>query len=108
MRHAEIGQAQAWYYSTARPLALWECCLFDRWRLPDPAHDPALAAVWQGFEDNLLTRFPDTERIANPSWEDIYERPAWQAFLMRHDYAPATSGVFSKALSRDRQHQPVS
>ena len=45
MRHVEIGQAQAWYYPADRLLVLWECYLFDRWRLADPLCDPALAAI---------------------------------------------------------------
>jgi hypothetical protein len=98
MRHVEIGQAQAWHYPADRLLVLWEGYLFDRWRSADPMHNPALAAVWRGFEEHLLARFPDTERIATPSWEDIYERPAWQAFLSQHGYAPATPGVFVKEL----------
>jgi hypothetical protein len=71
MRHVEIGQAQAWYYPVDRLLVLWECYLLDRWRLDDPLHDPALAALWEGFEGQLLARFPATERIATPSWEDL-------------------------------------
>jgi hypothetical protein len=98
MRHVEIGQAQGWHYPADRVLVLWECYLFDRWRSADPLHDPALAAVWRGFEDHLLDRFPGAARIATPSWEDIYERPAWQAFLSQHDYAPATPGAFVKHL----------
>lgn len=101
MRHVEIGQAQAWYYPHDRLVMLWECYLLDRWRLADPLHDAALQAVWEGFEARLLTRFPDADRIATPSWEDMYERPAWQAFLTRNDYAPATPGVFIKELARD-------
>ena len=96
MRHVEIGQAQAWYYPADRLLVLWECYLFDHWRLADPVQDPALAAVWQGFEEHLLTRFPSTQRHATPSWEDIYERLAWHTFLSRRGYAPTMPGVFVK------------
>ena len=42
MRHVEIGQAQAWSYPAERLLVLWECYLFDRWRLADPLQDRAL------------------------------------------------------------------
>jgi hypothetical protein len=100
MRHVEIGQAQAWYYPADRLLVLWECYFFDRWRLADPVHDPALAALWDGFAQHLVTRFPETTCIATPSWEDLYERPAWQAFLTLHGYALATPGAFAKELPR--------
>lgn len=96
IRHVEIGQAQAWYYPPDRQLVLWECYLFDRWRVADPVHDPALAALWLGFEKQLLTRFPAAERVATPSWEDIYDRPAWQAFLASQGYTPAVPGAFVK------------
>ncbi len=96
MRHREIGQAQAWYYPLDRLLMLWECYLFDSYRRADPVGDPALVALWRGFEGQLLTRFPEAERVATPSWEDIYERPAWQAFLTQQGYRPAGPGVFIK------------
>lgn len=99
MRHVEIGQAQAWYYPADRLLVLWECYLYDYWRAADPLRDAALAAVWDGFERRLRTHFPHAARIATPSWEDIYERPAWQAFLTQHGYAPATPGAFLKESS---------
>ena len=96
MRHVEIGQAQAWYYPADRLLVLRECYLFDRWRAADPVHDPALNGLWHGFEAELRCRFPAAERMATPSWEDIYERPAWQTFLSQQGYAPATTGAFFK------------
>ncbi len=60
--------------------------------------DPALAAVWRGFEAELLTRFPDAKRVATPAWEDLYERPAWQAFLEAQGYYQGTPATFSKSL----------
>jgi hypothetical protein len=96
MRHVEIGQAQAWYYPAERLLVLWERYLFDHWRLADPVRDPALHGLWQRFEAELLARFPEAERLATPSWEDMYERPAWQTFLRQQGYAPATTGAFVK------------
>lgn len=95
MRHVEIGQAQAWYYPADRVLVLWECYVFDRWRSADPLQDPGLNTVWQGFEVELLSRFP-ADRIATPSWEDLYERPAWQKFLSQRGYVPATTMAFVK------------
>ena len=71
MRHREIGQAQAWYYPLDRLLMLWECYLFDSYRQTDPVRDPALQAVWRGFEAELIGRFPQAQRVATPAWEDI-------------------------------------
>ena len=99
MRHVEIGQARARYCTADRLLVLWECYLFDRWRFADPLHDAALQAIWAGFERRLLAHFRDAARIATPSQEDIYERPAWQAILSKHDYAPLAPGVFAKELT---------
>jgi hypothetical protein len=96
MRQREIGQAQGWYYPLDCLLMLWECYVFDQWRQDDPVRDPALHALWQGFEQALLNRFPEAERIATPSWEDIYERPAWQTFLGLQGFEPGPLGVFIK------------
>ena len=107
MRHREIGQAQAWYYPLDRLLVLWECYLLDAYRREDPVGDPALAGVWRGFEGELLGRFPKAQRIATPAWEDLYERPAWHAFLTRQGYEPAAPGVFVKGLGERNGIDPA-
>ena len=99
MRHREIGQAQAWYYPLDRLLVLWECYLFDAWRRDDPVGDPALAGLWDGFEGELLRRFPEVQRVATPAWEDLYERPTWQTFLTQQGYEPGPPGAFLKTQS---------
>jgi hypothetical protein len=81
MRHKDIGNAQAWYYHQDQFLVLWECYLFDFARAEDPLSDKNLTTIWSGFEHHLRERFPDTQRIVTPSWEDIYERADWQAFM---------------------------
>jgi hypothetical protein len=70
-RHREIGQAQAWDYPRDRLLMVWECDLFDADWQANPLHDPALAMLWQGVEAELRRRFPATERIVTPGWEEI-------------------------------------
>jgi hypothetical protein len=102
MRHIAIGQAQAWCYPADRLLVLWECYLFDSYRQQDPRRDPALATLWQGFEAELRRRSPEATRIATPAWEDIYPRPAWQAFLAQHGYGPGTPGCFVKERDPSR------
>ena len=99
MRHIAIGQAQAWFYPADRLLMLWECYLRDPWRQADPLDDPALGALWHGFEAELWRRFPTIERLATPAWDAIYPRPAWQAFLIQQRHAPATAAVFRKVVS---------
>lgn len=106
MRHVAIGQAQAWFYPGDRLLLLWECYLLDSYRQDDPLGDPALAGLWQGFEAELWRRFPEAVRLATPAWEDIYERPAWQAFLAQHGYAPGTAGIFVKEHDPARPMRP--
>ena len=96
LRHVAIGQAQAWFYPADRVLVLWECYLRDSYRQDDPVHDPALAMLWQGFEAELRHRFPAATRVATPAWEDLYPRPAWQAFLAQQGYSPETAALFSK------------
>jgi hypothetical protein len=108
MRQREIGQAQAWFYPADRLLILWECFLEDQFRHDDPLHDPALAAFWTGFEGVLLARFPQTRRIATPSWEDLYERPAWQLFLGGQGYEAFSPGAFVKELSPAGTRYPPS
>lgn len=99
MRHRDIGNAQAWYYPADRVMVLWECFLTDAVRQDDPLADPTLATVWTGFERILLERFAGVERIATPSWEHLYERPAWQQFLSGQGYGPDSPGCFVKELS---------
>lgn len=96
MRQEEIGQAQAWCYPTDRLLVLWECFLEERHRRDDAAADSTHAALWTSFEHLLLTRFPDTERLVT-TWEDLYDRSDWHAFLSAQGYEQAAPAAFLKA-----------
>jgi hypothetical protein len=93
-----LGTAQAWAYSTDRLLVLGACLLDDGVRQESPLTDPVLTTVWTGFERVLVNWFPQVERITTPSWEDHYERPAWQQFLAGQDYTPFTPGWFAKRV----------
>ena len=93
IRHREIGTAQAWWYPADRVLMLWECYLNDDVRQEDPLTEQVLVMVWTGFEGALRDRF------ATPSWEDLYERPAWQQFLAGQGFEPFTPGCFVKELA---------
>jgi len=72
--------------------------VFDQWRHSDPLHDELHAFIWQGFEQVLLNRFFGAQRIATPSWENLYERTAWQMFLGGQGYESYSPGCFVKEL----------
>jgi hypothetical protein len=93
--HQEIGNAQAWYYPGDQQLVLWECYLDDRFRQDKPAEDPNLKTLWHGFERVLLDQLPKPERIVT-TWEDIYAREDWQAFMQQQGYTPATPATFTR------------
>lgn len=46
----------------------------------------------------LRARFP-AERLVTPSWEDLYEKGAWQQFLGSQGYAPVGPKAFGKELA---------
>ncbi len=97
MRHEDIGTCQGWFYPTDRLVMLWEAFVEDRFRQEDPREDPAMLAVWQGFERFLLARFPTAQTLVTP-YEDLYERPVWQAFVASQGYRPFTPATFVKDL----------
>jgi hypothetical protein len=104
MRHEEIGQAQAWYYPADHLLVLWECFPEARYRTSDdPQKDITLAALWTGFEAWLTGRFPATHQLVT-TWEDLYERPLWQAFLAAQSYTPIAPAAFGKDLAPNPNH----
>lgn len=108
MRHQVIGNAQGWIYPEEHTAVLWECFLNDHWRMmEDPTQDENVKALWTGFEGLLLTRSPETERIVIPSWEDIYEKPAWQDFLKQQGYRPLNERAFLKEVAREVMKKEV-
>ena len=106
MRHEDIGHAQGWFYPTDQLLVLWECFPEERFRTSaDPRQDTTLAALWSGFEGWLTSRFPDARQLVT-TWEDIYERPLWQAFLEEQGYRSVTPAAFAKELLPPAQTEP--
>lgn len=97
-RLQEIGQAQAWYYPADQLLVLWECYLFEGYRVERAEEDQVLLMVWQGFERFLAERLPEAKRIVTPAWEDPYERKGWQAFLLAQGYQQSTQQAMVKTL----------
>ena len=105
MRHRPVGNAQAWYYPADHLLLLWECFLEDRDRHESPFTDPLLQTVWTGVEALLCARFPAAARIVTPSWEDLYEKVAWQQFLGAQGYEATSLRAFVKHLPPEIAHR---
>ncbi len=97
LRHEDIGNCQGWFYPTDRLVMLWEAFVEDRFRQADPREDPAMLAVWQGFERFLVSRFPTARQLVTP-WEDLYARPTWQTFVESQGYRPFTPATFVKDI----------
>jgi len=57
--------------------------------------DPAQLALWTGFERTLLGRLPEAARVVT-TWEDLYPRETWRAFLERQGYAQVGPAAFAK------------
>jgi hypothetical protein len=108
MRQREVGQAQAWFYPSARTLVLWECFLEAWCRHEDPRTDETLHALWTGFEGFLLQHAPGVERIVTPSWEPLYDqdKQAWPHFLRSVGYQLIGPRAFGKTTSLDSNTRP--
>lgn len=99
-RRRPIGTAQAWYYRADRTLMLWEAVLDGIPTDAEPANDPNLSVLWDGFEWTLSERLAGVERFVTPSWESAYDRDAWQRFLAGRGYQPFTPGTFAKLVNQ--------
>lgn len=84
-----VGTCQAWYYPVDRILVLWEVTLYESNKETIvPIENRFLRDAWQRFEEWLLVRFPQTERIATPGWEPAYAPEEWREFLTEQGYQP--------------------
>jgi hypothetical protein len=97
LQEREIGNAQAWYYPAEKALVLWECFLEQPYRQEDPRKDALLITVWQEFEKTLLKELPDTARVYT-TYEPIYDRKVYKAFLTKQGYRPIEKAVFVKEV----------
>jgi hypothetical protein len=97
MRHLEIGAAQAWHYPLDQLTVLWECFAYEPYQAEDPRRDELLDVLWTGCEALLQERFPETRQLVT-TWEDTYERDAWQAFLEAQGYERTAPAIFLKTL----------
>ena len=99
VRDVQIGSAQAWYYHQDRTLEVWECFLDSRFRVHPLMDDPHMHQLWQGFEQWLLSQFPQAIRIVSP-WNDPIARSPeeYQAFLRSLGYEPVAKAAFGKSI----------
>ena len=61
--------------------------------------DALAATLWQGFEKELLTQLPDTERIYTTD-EPIYERRVWEQFLTAQGHRKVEKVAFVKEVKK--------
>jgi hypothetical protein len=100
VRPVEIGDCQGWSYPADGVAVLWECLVGDRYRAADPFEDQLLVLLWDGFERVLLERSPTARRLVTPSWEPLYEPPAWHRFLEGRGYSPLAERAWGKEVGR--------
>jgi hypothetical protein len=100
-RRLDVGHGQAWPCPAEGPLIVWEAYLHDGHRAdPVPARDPALALLWDGFEGALLEHLAPwgPARRLVTTWEDVYPRWAWAAFLEERGDLARPPAAFAKRL----------
>jgi hypothetical protein len=98
-RRLDGGNAQAWLYPAEGALIVWEAYLHAGHRADaDPARDPALTLLWDGFEGALLRHLASwgPARLVVTAWEDISPRRAWQAFLEERGSLARPPAAFAK------------
>ncbi len=91
-----FANLQAWYYPTEKTLMLWEVDLFSQYRGNNPTKDFLLSLLWCSFEERLLKRFSDCEKIVTLGHEPKYDVEKWRKFLTTQGYAPNFDNTFIK------------
>ena len=80
-RDVHIGNAQAWYYSEDSIIVLWERFLYSFLRDLPLRKDTNMMLLWTSFEQWLLNRYPEAERIATPWADPMGEGPGVRVLL---------------------------
>jgi hypothetical protein len=107
-REEQLGSGQAWYYPTDRILVLWECLLYDFFRVEQLGRDENMCALWRSVEQWLLRQLPDTQQIVTPWSDPAFETPAYQAFLRGLGYHKGRSHpAFGKPVNKREEEGPV-
>ena len=100
IRHAEIGNAQAWYYPEDNIIVLWECYLGSQYRDTIPLlSDQRMVNLWRGFEHWLTGYFPHAKQLVTPFNDPIARSiEEYQSFLRTLGYSPIAEAAFGKSL----------
>jgi hypothetical protein len=86
-REEQLGSGQAWYYHTDRILVLWECLLYDFFRVEQLGRDQNMRSLWTSVEEWLRSQFPQTQQVVTPWSDPAFPTPAYQAFLRSLGYS---------------------
>lgn len=100
MRHDDIGQAHARHYLRDRLSVIWECSLHPCYRAPHLPEDDGSAALWQGVERHLLSRFPETAQLVTPLHNQAFDDDEYRSFLRARGYTQVAKAAFGKLVSR--------
>lgn len=78
----DIGTAKAWVYPEQKLALLWECYLYQDFRVGQRQ-----IALWRAFEGLLLEELPVRE-ISTPGWDPAFEPGVFQTLLQELGYEP--------------------
>jgi hypothetical protein len=97
-RDVKVGSAQAWYYPEDKVLVLWECFLDRPVREAPLLKDPHMTQLWVAFENWLIQRYPEAEKIVTPWMDPLWQAKEYQTFLRKREYKRGEPGMFAKLL----------
>lgn len=98
-----IANLQAWYYPDVKTLMLWEVDIFSSYCGVDPTRDFLLSNLWYFFEQSLLKRFSDCEKIVTPGHEPKYDDKKWREFLTSQGFEPSFDNTFIKRRLQEKR-----
>jgi hypothetical protein len=99
----EVGRVETWYYPIDHLVVIWEAYFYFQFRASHPFDDPSTSALWDGVEQFMLSRFPDTAQIVAPFLDPGSEfiDSEYQAFLRSRGYHLVTGAAFGKKVRGD-------
>ncbi len=99
LRQTPIGKCQASYYPADTTVLIWECFLNHVFRSStSPGEDPNMQKLWQATEKYFAKKFPRADRIVTPCDDPLFQREAYQAFLLSLGYGPVAKAAYGKVL----------
>ena len=98
-----LGIAQAWYHPTDKVIVLWECILYELYRIDDLGIDGNTLKLWTSFEKILLEQFPLAEYMLTTHKDTAYDVEAYQHLLRSLGYYPMPEAqeAWRKTLKND-------